>query len=102
MNYPEIPEPIDFEWDQNNEPKIIKKHGINKVEAEQVFFNFHLAKPDDKHSNRESRHTLIGVTNFNRVLFISFTVRSNKIRIISARAADRQERRIYEEAQKNS
>ncbi len=102
MNDLELPEPIDFEWDNNNELKIFRKHGISKIEAEQVFFHFFLGVVDEKHSKSEQRYNLLGVTDLKKVLFIVFTIRNRVIRIISARNADKQERQTYEKAQKNS
>jgi len=40
----------------------------------------------------------LGLTNEGRPLFVSFTIRRNLVRIISARPMSRRERRIHEEA----
>jgi uncharacterized protein len=102
MNQYELPEPIDFEWDQNNEAKIFRKHGIDKIEAEQVFSNFHIVENDEKHSNYQQRYNMLGMTDFNTSLFIVFVIRNNKVRVISARRASQKERLMYEEAKKNT
>ncbi|MBU1071048.1 BrnT family toxin, partial [Patescibacteria group bacterium] len=44
----------------------------------------------------EKRFRSLGRTNKNRKLFISYTIRNQKIRIISARDQNKKERRIYE------
>jgi len=55
-------------------------------ECEEVFFNLPLlAQSDPTHSQAEDRYYVLGQTNAGRRLFIAFTVRNNKIRIISAR-----------------
>src|SRR3989338_3237927 len=87
-----------FVWDNANEQKILSKHKISIQEAEQPFFNLYFTEPDIKHSQNEKRFSLIGVTNLGKVLFIIFTVRNKKIRIISARPASKKERNLYEKA----
>ncbi|MBI5638806.1 MAG: BrnT family toxin [Nitrospirae bacterium] len=88
-----------FEWDSGNTRKN-EKHGVTQTEAEQVFVNEPLLLlPDKKHSHGEPRFHALGKTNEERLLHVSFTLRSSgtKIRIISARAMHRKERSIYEQ-----
>lgn len=89
---------IEFDWDQWNLQKNEKKHGVSCLEAESAFFDpkYFLAK-DLKHSKAtEERFLLYGKTSENRVLMVGFTRRGNKVRIITARAASRNERKLYE------
>lgn len=75
------------------------------LEAEQVFFNEPLLLLDDvKHSVNEARHHALGVTDDQRLLHITFTLRAKgtRLRIISARDMHRKERKIYEQIEKNS
>ncbi len=75
-----------FQWDHGNETKNWDKHCVSKGECEQIFFNKPLiVKSDKKHSIFESRYYALGSTNRNRLLFVVFTVRQEKIRVISAR-----------------
>ena len=98
-----LPQPIEFEWDEGNQNKIIKKHGIIKTEAEQAFFNRRVYWFDEGHSGAEERYNLLGITDLDKILFITFTLRKNKVRVISARPADKKERELHaKEAQKNS
>ena len=88
---------IGFEWDRWNSDKSYKKHGITQNEAEQVFLDpKQLILDDVKHSQDERRFTIIAQINNKAILFITFTVRKDKIRIISARKANTKERRLYE------
>ncbi len=94
-----IPEPIQFEWDKGNINKNLKKHRVTNEEAEEIFVNNPLISKDPKHSTkREKRYQSTGLTNKGKTLFISFTLRNNKIRIISARLASRKERKVYEQS----
>ena len=88
-----------FQWDAGNVIKSRTKHGVTPAEAEQVFFNEPLLLlPDEKHSGREARLFALGHTNDGRRLFVAFTVRASKIRVISCRTMSRKERAIYEKA----
>ena len=93
-----------FDWDEGNARKSNHKHGVTQIEAEQVFFNAPVVlAPDLRHSQIESRFHLLGKTNADRMLHITFTLRfgGRKIRVISARGMHRKELRIYEEKTQN-
>ena len=75
-----------FEWDQGNNTKNWEKHDVTSWECEQIFFNKPLIlKRDKEHSIVENRFYVLGRTNMDRLLFAVFTVRNEKIRVISAR-----------------
>ena len=95
MSKKRLLEVIEFEWDQGNLEKNWLKHGVSPLECEQVFFNQPLVAPDAKHSQNEERFFALGRTDMDRYLFLAFTVRGKKIRIISARTMNRKERKIY-------
>ena len=90
---------MEFEWDKGNSGKN-KKHGVSDEEAEEIFSDSNKAKyPDPKHSNTESRFVLTGQTRNRRQLLIIYTIRNNRIRIISARDLNKKkERHLYEKA----
>lgn len=91
-----LPVPISFDWDTGNLDKNFKKHKVHFREAEEVFFNKPLKVfTDEKHSIKEKRFVAYGISNKNRLLTIIFTLRDNLIRVISARNANKNERRIY-------
>lgn len=88
---------IEFEWDEGNVDKNYKKHGITPNQAEEIFLDERLKiKKDIKHSQKEERLIALGKNLTKNVLFVVFTRRQNKIRIISARSANLKERRSYE------
>ena len=91
-----------FEWDKGNSEKN-KKHNVDDKEAEEVFFDEKRFIFKDKvHSDNEERLRIIGKTKPKRLLFIVFTKRKNKIRIISARDINKKEVYLYEEKIKSS
>ena len=85
-----------FEWDAGNSPKNWHKHGVVPSECEQMFFNQPLiVNRDSAHSGFENRYYVLGRTDSGRLLFAVFTIRNNKIRIISARDMTRSEKMRY-------
>ncbi len=89
-----------FEWDTGNLAKSATKHGVSLEEAEQVFAQQPLlVHPDPEHSGTEARWDALGRTREGRRLFVAFTVRGEKMRVISARPMSRKERRAYAKAE---
>ena len=87
-----------FDWDEGNLLKNWEKHSVTPAECEQVFFNRPLlAQPDERHSSAETRFYLLGKADAGRCLFVVFTIREQRIRVISARDQSRRERRSYEQ-----
>ena len=86
----------EFQWDKGNVDKSYQKHEITPNEAEESFLDVKaLVLRDVKHSQKEERYALIGRTTGNKLLFVVFTLRGKKTRIISARPANRKEKRKY-------
>ncbi len=89
-----------FDWDEGNARKSAEKHEVGQSESEQMFFN----KPllvliDERHSELETRYHALDKSDDDRMLHVTFTLRSegSLIRVISARDMHRKERRIYEQ-----
>ena len=86
-----------FEWDEHNSEKIRSRHHVTPAECEQVFYNIPIfSDVDEKHSKTENRFYVLGQTDLTRFLFLVFTVRKDKLRVISARDMNRKERRAYQ------
>ena len=91
-----INEIIGFDWDEGNLNKNWIKHQVSSAECEEIFFNLPLLVADDrKHSQAEKRYYVLGITNTKRELFIAFTIREQKTRVISARDMSTKEREYY-------
>jgi uncharacterized DUF497 family protein len=87
-----------FEWDAGNRKKSIRKHEVSNEECEEAFFDHNKdIQKDNLHSINEERYVLLGQTRQNRLLYIIFTIRKDKIRVISARDINKKERNLYEE-----
>jgi uncharacterized protein len=85
-----------YQWDKNKASANLRKHGIDFADAVSVFSDdLAITTPDERFD--EERFITIGLDGFGRVLIVVYTWRAQKIRLISARPATRQERRQYEE-----
>ena len=87
-----------FDWDDGNSEKNWIRNFVTRGECEQVFFNEPIIVFfDEKRSISEKRWYLLGATDGYRYLFVVFTIRNKKIRIISARDMNNKEKKIYNE-----
>lgn len=87
-----------FEWDPAKARQNLAKHGVSFEEAQSVFFDpssITIDVPD--HSIEGSRFIINGYSIRQRQLVVIHTDRDGRIRIISARPANRLERKIYEQ-----
>ena len=91
-----------FDWDKGNAQKNEESHNVSISECEQVFFNPNFGGIDTKHSQDEDRYFIYGRTNAGKLLFVVYTVREEKIRVISARDMNKRERNAYNEKVKNN
>jgi uncharacterized DUF497 family protein len=89
---------IKFEWDKRKARRNLRKHKIDFSEASTVFTDtLSITIPDPDHSENEKRWLTMGLSSRQRLLVVVHTEDGETIRIISARLANRLERRKYEE-----
>jgi uncharacterized DUF497 family protein len=90
---------VQFTWDPRKAAANLRKHRISFAEAATVFDD-DLARihDDPDHSVGEGREIIVGNSARGRMLLVSFAERGDVVRIISARRADRAERKDYEES----
>ena len=85
---------MEFEWYSEKERLIAEKHKVSMEAVKRIFDDpLRIVQYDDIHSGLEERWQTLGVAN--RVLFAVYTERGTKTRIITARKATPEERRIY-------
>jgi uncharacterized DUF497 family protein len=88
---------MEFEWDKEKARANFEKHGVSFEEAALAFFDENAVELfDEINSEDEIRYQLIGISNA-RLIFVAYTARNEKIRIISARKANAKQIRIYNE-----
>jgi len=84
-----------FEWDNAKAAHNWRNHAISFEMAREVFKDiFALEWVDDAQDAAEARFVTAGMAE-SRLLFVSYTQRGERIRIISARLAEPYERRRY-------
>ena len=89
---------LDFEWDEDKAVSNHEKHGVSFEEASTVFDDpLAIVFNDLDRSINEQRFIIIGESKDDELLFVVYTERNDKFRIIGAREATRRERRWYEE-----
>jgi uncharacterized DUF497 family protein len=89
----------EFEWDPNKAESNLRKHGVTFAEASSVFDDPQfITLIDEEHSKDEERFITIGLSDKNRLVMVAHAERENRIRIISARKATKNEEKFYQEA----
>lgn len=85
---------MDFEWDDANVGHIAR-HGVTPAEAEEALLDPRRLGMQAYQVKGEPRWAALGGTEAGRVLFVVYTKRGPNIRVITARDAERDERRRY-------
>lgn len=87
-----------LQWDDNKAAENYVAHGVRFEAAREVFKDpFALEWLDDREDYGEDRYIILGRVE-NRLLYVAYAMRGEKIRLISARGAEPPERRQYHEA----
>ena len=83
---------MDFEWDGAKELANRRKHGVDFRTAAKVFLDPYVIEFDDLDASGELRFNAIGLVD-GRMLFVTYAMRGDVVRIISARGAEPHEKR---------
>jgi len=87
-----------FEWDPEKARRNLAKHGVSFDEASSAFADpLSLTIDDPGHSQGEHRLLLLGETYSGKLVVVAHLADDETVRIISARLAERHERRTYED-----
>ena len=94
-------ESIRFEWDAEKAEANLRKHGVSFETARFAFADPFAILEQDRIENGEYRWQTTGMVGGLALLVVAHTIRDEEdveiIRIISARPAERHERKRYEE-----
>ncbi len=89
---------LKFEWDKKKDKSNTKKHGVSFEEAQTVFFDeYAIQFFDPEHSESEDRFLLLGTSFKSNAIVVChcFREEETRVRIISARKADKDEEHVY-------
>lgn len=81
-----------FEWDEAKRRMNLQKHGIDFLRAAEVFESDYFVVPSNR--NGEKRWKAVGKAQ-SEIFAVIFTVRGEKMRIISARKGRKDEKTRY-------
>ncbi len=85
---------MEFEWDVAKNNVNLRKHDIDFQQAVKIFDGPTNRGIDEKGEYGETREWAVGEAN-GRMIYLVFTIRGDRCRIISARKVNRRERRDY-------
>jgi uncharacterized DUF497 family protein len=86
---------MSFEWDPGKARGNLRKHGMAFADAVGALMDPWASTVSDPHPDEE-RYLTIGTDYRERLVVVTWTIRGDRIRIISARRATRSERRRYQ------
>lgn len=87
---------LEFEWHKAKAEANFRRHGVSFDLAKTVFKDpFAIERLDDRENYGEERFVIIGVAEGKVLLFVAYTERQERIRIISARRATQYEQDDY-------
>jgi hypothetical protein len=86
--------PAGFEWDEGKRQRNLAKHGVDFVRAARIFDGRIVEWDDSRRAYGERRRLVLGLAG-HMVLFVVYTQRERKRRLISARKASADERKAY-------
>jgi uncharacterized DUF497 family protein len=84
-----------FEWSEQKRLENLRKHGIDFLDAKEIWQGEVLEVPSEQQEHGEQRHIAYGVLE-GRIIAVVFTWRGDSRRLISARRARRHERQDYQ------
>jgi len=87
---------LEFEWDKAKAEANFRRHGVSFDLARAVFRDpFAIERLDDREEHGEDRFVIVGAAEGKALLFVAYTEREERIRIISARRATQNEQDDY-------
>jgi uncharacterized DUF497 family protein len=87
---------LEFEWHKAKAENNLRRHGVSFDLAKTVFKDpFAIEFLDDREEHGEERFVIIGMSEAKVLLFVAYTEREERIRIISARRATQNEQDDY-------
>lgn len=87
---------LKFEWHKAKADSNWRRHGVSFELATSAFKDpFAIERPDDRQDYGEPRFVILGMAEGQVLLFVAYTERDDRIRIISARRATQIEEDDY-------
>lgn len=87
---------MSYRWNPKKAASNLEKHGVDFADAVGVFEDEWALTLKEEYVEGEQRFVTVGMDFLGRVLVVVYTYRGDDIRLISARAATKRERKAYE------
>ena len=87
---------MEYEWDDAKAAANLHMHGVAFAAVENFDWSTAFVVPDERFDYGEDRWLAIGMIG-SRLHSMTFTIRGDRIRVISLRVAEPKERRLYHE-----
>jgi uncharacterized protein len=85
---------VEYEWDDAN-VEHIAEHSVEPEDAEETLEDPRRIPATAYNVPGERRQAILGLTEVGRLLYVVYTLRRGRIRVVTARAADEGESRSY-------
>ena len=86
---------MEIECDPAKAASNLRKHGISFREASAALLDEVALAIEDPDARGENRWVLVGMSDFARLLTVVYSLRDDRIRLISARRATKREAKTY-------
>lgn len=86
---------VDIEFDPSKAASNVRKHGVGFADAEQALRDPLAVTIEEPDAESEQRFVTLGMDSLGRVLVVVYTLRGERVRLISARKASRGESEQY-------
>ena len=83
-----------FEWDDYNLGHVAR-HNVEDFECEEAFYDPQRVEGEAYNTLRDKNYAFIGATETGRILWVMYTYRDGRIRVGTARDANKREKRRY-------
>jgi uncharacterized DUF497 family protein len=90
-----------FDWDEDNENHVLD-HDVDPAEVEEAMLDPLRVVVHVYSIPGERRRGVVGATDAGRILFVVYTMRGDKVRPVTARDAERPDRRRYRRRRKRA
>ena len=86
---------VEIEWDEGKRQKTLRERGLDFADVALVDWERAIIIPDRRHDYGEERSTMMALLK-GRLIIVAYTMRQDKLRVISMRKGNARERKIYD------
>ncbi len=88
--------PMELEWDDAKREKTLRERGIDFADVARLDWDNAVIIPDTRRDYGEVREVAMAELD-DRLMIVAYTIRGDRVRVISFRKANRRERRLFDD-----